>query len=267
MAIVIYLELEILNLEFMFGSKKQVALVTGASRGIGRACALELARLGARVVVNYRQSEEQAYGVVEEIKKMGSEAVAIQADVAQKTECQKLVTEAIKQYQKIDILVNNAALHGEQEITELDDALWQKLITNNLESIYWLSVFVGLKMREAGSGVIVNLSSIAADFPRPANIIYATTKGAIRTLTRGLAVALAPQVRVNAVSPGRIETDMSPMSDEVKRQMVQESNLRKRIGQPEDIAKIVAFLASDESDWINGQTIRVDGGSSVLAKV
>ena len=127
-----------------------------------------------------------------------------------------------------------------------------------------MSVLAGKAMKEHGSGVIVNIGSVAGMFPRNTNTAYAVSKGAVWTLTRALAIALAPQVRVNAVAPGRIETDMSPMDSPQRRQLVSQENLRQRIGQPKDIARVVAFLASDEADWITGQTIVADGGSSLI---
>lgn len=244
--------------------QNRVTVVTGASRGIGRACALELAKLGAKVAVNYYHSNARAEEIVKTIKEEQREAISIKADVSQKQECQKLVDQTLEKFGRIDILVNNAGVHTESLIDKIDEAGWNQMMDTNAKSIYMMSVLVGKVMRQQGQGVIVNIGSVAGMFPRNTNTTYAVSKGAVWTLTRALAIALAPQVRVNAVAPGRIETDMSPIDSPQKHRLASQENLHQRIGQPEDIARVVAFLASDEAGWITGQTIIADGGSSLI---
>ncbi|MEK9165805.1 MAG: 3-oxoacyl-ACP reductase family protein [Patescibacteria group bacterium] len=244
--------------------KDKIAIITGGSRGIGRACALELAKAGVKAGLNYHQSQKEAQELVDLIQQSGGEAIAIQADVSQKQDCQKLVDQTLEKFGRIDILVNNAGKHTESLIDKIDETSWNQMMDTNAKSIYMMSVLAGKVMKKRGSGVIINIGSVAGMFPRNTNTAYAVSKGAVWTLTRALAIALAPQVRVNAVAPGRIETDMSPMDSPQRRQLVSQENLRQRIGQPKDIARVVAFLASDEADWITGQTIVADGGSSLI---
>jgi len=248
----------------MISLKDKVALVTGASKGIGRACALQLAERGAKLIINFRHSGERADEVVQMIQNKGGEVLTVQADVSQKRDCQKLVTQTLERFGQIDILINNAGVHVESSIDEVDEGGWNRVMDTNAKGIYMLSVLAGKSMREQGRGVIINIGSVAGWFPRSVNTVYAVSKGAVWTLTRALAISLAPQVRVNSVAPGIIETDMTSLDDLERRNIVQESNLRKRIGQPADIAKTVAFLVSDDADWITGQTIIADGGSSLV---
>ena len=244
--------------------KNKVALITGASRGIGRACALKFGSEGAKVVVNYHDSLTQAQEVVREIEHGGGEAVAVQGDVSKRQDCEQLVEKTVEKFGRIDILVNNAGIHRESPIDMINEEAWDDVMACNVKGIYMLSVLAGNQMKKQGKGVIVNIGSVAGIFPRDVNTAYAVSKGAVWSLTRALAISLAPEIRVNAVAPGVIETDMSPLCDPAKREKVARSNLRRRIGQPEDIARIVAFLASDEADWITGQTVVADGGSSLV---
>jgi 3-oxoacyl-[acyl-carrier protein] reductase len=243
--------------------KNRIAIVTGASRGIGRACALELASNGAKVIINYHYSKDKAEDVVGEVRSSKGEAMAVQADVSQKQDCQKLINQTLEKFGRIDILVNNAGAHIESSIDKIDEAGWNQMIDTNVKSVYMMSVLAGKIMRQQCRGVIVNIGSVAGWFPRKVNTAYATSKGAVWTLTRALAIALGPEIRVNAVAPGLIATDMVQL-DDTKRSAVSQLNLRKRVGKPKDIARVVAFLASDQADWITGQSIVVDGGSSLL---
>lgn len=248
----------------MGSDNKKVVLVTGASRGIGRAIALLLAERGTQVVVNYLDEKDKADAVVKEIMDKGGEAIAVQADVSKRADCEQLVEKTVAQFGKIDILVNNAGIHRESPIETIDEEAWEDIMACNVKGAYMLSVLAGKQMKKQGKGVIVNIGSVAGIFPREVNTVYATSKGAIWSLTRAFALSLAPEVRVNSVAPGRIETDMSPIDDSDKYAIVIKSNLRRRIGKPEDIARAVAFLVSDEADWITGQTITADGGSSLV---
>ena len=242
----------------------QVSIITGASRGIGRAIALLMAERGARVVVNYFEEEGKAKIVVNEIMRKGGDAIMAQGDVSNRADCEQLVEKTLACFGRIDVLVNNAGIHRESPIDTVDEQAWEQIMGTNVKGMYMLSVVAGKQMKKQGRGVIVNFGSVAAVFPRDVNTAYAASKGAVWSLTRALALSLAPEVRVNAVAPGIIETDMSPLRDSIKREKVSQSNLRRRIGQPEDIARIVAFLASDEADWITGQTVVADGGSLLV---
>ncbi len=244
----------------MFFLKDKVALVTGASRGIGRAIALLLAERGARVVANYFDGKDKAKTVVNEIIGNGGEAIAFQADVSKRADCEQLVEKTVEKFGRIDILVNNAGVHEEQPIDEVSEENWERLMNVNAKSVYMMSVYAGRAMRRYGKGAIVNIGSVAKEYPRPLNFIYAASKGAVSGLTRAFAISFAPEIRVNAVAPARIKTEMSPTKDAEHAKRIAESNLRNRDGEPEDIANIVAFLASDEADWLTGETILADGG-------
>lgn len=248
----------------MFDFTNKVSITTGASRGIGRAIAVLLAERGARAVINYLDEEDKAETVVNEIVGKGGKAIAVQGDVSKRADCEQLVEKTLAHFGRIDILVNNAGIHRESPIDTIDDIGWEEIMACNVKGIYMLSILAGKQMKKQGKGAVINIGSVAGVFPREVNTAYAASKGAVWSLTRALAVSLAPEVRVNAVAPGKIETAMSHMCDLKTREIVAASNLRCRIGQPEDIAQIVAFLVSDEADWITGQTIIADGGSSLM---
>jgi 3-oxoacyl-[acyl-carrier protein] reductase len=241
--------------------KGRVALVTGSSRGIGRAIALTFAREGADVVVNYLRSEEKARHVVSEIESLGRKAIAVNADVSKIDEVQKMVNECIKQFGKVDILVNNAADFSVMEFSlkNPDWQGWERMVNVNVKGMLICSQVASKYMVKQKNGVIIN---IVADWAG-GGLCYMLTKSAGIPLTRGLARALAPYIRVNAICPGSIDTGwISALSEEKKRKLREKIPL-KRWGQPEDIAKVAVFLASEESTFINGAVIVVDGGDSI----
>lgn len=248
----------------MLNLESQIALITGSSRGIGRAIALLLAERGACVAVNYLDEKDKAEAVINEIVGKGGEAIAVQGDVSQRRDCEQLVEKTLACFGRIDILVNNAGIHRESLIDTVDEEGWEEIMACNVKGMYMLSVLAGKQMKKQGKGSIINIGSVAGVFPRGVNTAYAASKGAVWSLTRALAISLAPEVRVNAVAPGIIETDMSPIDSEEKRRRVAGGNLRHRVGQPEDIARVVAFLASDQADWITGQTVMAEGGASLI---
>jgi 3-oxoacyl-[acyl-carrier protein] reductase len=241
--------------------KDKIALVTGSSRGIGRAIALAFAREGANVVVNYLRSEEKARQVVLEIESLGRKAIAVKADVSKINEVQEMVDDCIKQFGRLDILVNNAADFSVMEFSleNPDWKGWDRMVNVNVKGMLICSQIASRYMLKQKSGVIIN---IVADWAG-GGVCYMLTKSAGIPLTRGLARALAPHVRVNAIRPGSIDTGwISALSEEGKEKL-KEKILLKRWGQPEDIAKVAVFLASEESAFINGAIIVVDGGESI----
>lgn len=241
--------------------KGKVALVTGSSRGIGRSIALAFAREGADIVVNYLRSKEEAKHVVSEIESFGRKAIAVRADVSKISEVQQMVKECIKHFGGLDILVNNAG-----DFSVMDFSLenpdwqgWERMVDVNIKGILICSQVASRYMLKQRGGVIIN---IVADWAG-GGLSYMLTKSAGIPLTRGLARALAPCIRVNAICPGSIDTGwISALSEEEKRKL-KEKILLKRWGQPEDIAKVAVFLASEESAFINGAVIVVDGGESI----
>jgi len=239
----------------------KVAIVTGSSRGIGRAIALAFAKEGADVVVNYVRHEDRAKEVASKITEMGRKAVIVRADVSNIKDVQRMVETTLKKFGKIDILVNNAADFSVMEfsLSEPDWSGWDRMMAVNTKGMLICSQTVSRHMLNQKSGNIIN---IVADWAG-GGLCYMLTKAAGIPLTKGLARALAPHVRVNAIRPGSIDTGwISALPDEEKRKLREKIPL-KRWGLPEDVAKVAVFLASDEADFITGATIVVDGGESI----
>jgi 3-oxoacyl-[acyl-carrier protein] reductase len=239
----------------------QIALVTGASRGIGRAIALEFANEGANVLVNYLCQRERAEEVVREISEQGGEALAVQADVTDEADVRRMVQAALRKFGRIDILVPNAGVVHDQlaALMTLDE--WDTVIQTNLRGPFLCIREVLPQMMSQKSGCIVNISSIAADHAGRGHVNYVAAKGGINAMTRSLAVELARKgIRVNAVSPGMILTDMSErVRNLAKDDIIKQIPLR-RFGDPYDVARAVIFLASEEAGYITGEILHVTGG-------
>ena len=243
----------------------KVAVVTGASKGIGAGIAKELATAGAAVVVNYASSKAGAERVVAEIKEIGGTAIAVQGDVSKVSDVRRLFAETRKALGRLDVLVNNAGVyHVSQPLEEVTEAEYRwHFDTNVLGPL--LATQEAVKHFGPSGGTVINIGSIASTKPAAALVVYSATKGALDTMTRVLAVELAPKnIRVNSVNPGYVLTEGSeaagfdPASDASK-QMVARTALG-RPGRPDDIARIVAFLASDQSGWLTGERIEASGG-------
>ena len=241
-----------------------VALVTGASSGIGRATAEALAREGARVGVNYHKNQKGAEQAVEIIRKAGGEALAIRADVTRADEVQTLVTAVRKQWGRIDILVNNAGdMIARQTLADMTEKYWDEIMNLNLKSAFFLTKAVWEEMAARKSGSIINVSSIAArNGGGLGSAAYAAAKGGLLTYTKGLAKELAPHgIRVNAVAPGVIATPFHERlsSAEMMQKLVAGIPLG-RAGTSEEIADVIVFLASPAARYITGETVEVNGG-------
>lgn len=238
----------------------KVAIVTGSSRGIGKAIALEFARNGAKVVVNYFKSKEEAEKVVDEIKKTGEDAIAIMADVSDEMQVKKLFEEAVKKFGRMDILVNNAGVYIHNEASEFDEKNWSETLDTNLKSVMLCTKEAVHEMKKQKSGTIVNIASTWGIINYGGAPAYGASKAGIVFLTKRFAKEFGPNIRVNAIAPGMIDTDMTAGdSEEHIKQYSSEATL-KRIGKPEEIAKAVLFLASDDSSYITGEVIIADGG-------
>jgi 3-oxoacyl-[acyl-carrier protein] reductase len=240
----------------------RVALVTGASSGIGRAIALHLADQGARVAVNHKDAPEAAEAVVAEIRRLGGEAAAIAADVTDRDAVQALVAGAERELGPVDVLVNNVGgLIERRPFAQLDDALWDRIQDLNLKSAYMCAQAVLPGMLARKHGQIVNISSIAAETGAPdGSIPYAAAKAGLNALTVGLARELAPHgIRVNAVSPGLIATPFHAGNERGFSQRIAAIPLG-RIGEPEEVARVVGYLLSDAAAFITGQVWTVAGG-------
>lgn len=246
--------------------KEQGALVTGGSRGIGRAIVKALAAEGAKVAFVYRGSQEAADSLVAEVAQQGGTALALQADVAKLDEAQRCAERAEKEFGRIDILVNNAGIIRDDLFVRLEPDAWNSVLETNLGGAYNFCRAIAYTLMKQRRGRIINISSIAAEHSNPGQCNYAASKGAINAFTRALAVELASRnVTVNAVAPGFIETDMSAAVRNKAGDMIKKIIPMRRLGQPEDIARVVVFLAGPDSAYITGQVLTVDGGLSLGA--
>ena len=241
--------------------KGRVALVTGASRGIGRAIALKLARHGAAVIVNYRGSHQSAQEVVREIEAFGGEAVALGADVSNGEEVKKMIAEIKERFGRLDILVNNAGINEDSLLLRMKSEGWEKVINTNLTGTFNCTREALKLILKSDSGSIINISSVVGQIGNAGQCNYAAAKAGIIGFTRSLAREMAGRnVRVNAVAPGFIDTDMTAkLSQEVREKLLAQIPMGK-LGSPEDVANAVLFLAQPSSGYITGQTINVDGG-------
>src|SRR5690625_4964716 len=237
------------------------ALVTGASRGIGRAIALELAQHGANVAVNYAGSEEKAQSVVNEIKKLGRTSFKVQADVANESDVKTMVKQTIDTFGSLDILINNAGITSDNLLMRMKEEEFDQVINTNLKGVFLCMKAVTRSMMRQRSGKIVNVASIVGVSGNPGQANYVAAKAGVIGMTKSIAQELASRnIHVNAVAPGFISTDMTDaLSDEQREQMLSMIPLA-RLGEPEDVAKVVRFLASDDASYLTGQTIHVDGG-------
>ncbi|MDJ0986695.1 MAG: SDR family oxidoreductase [Desulfobacterales bacterium] len=238
----------------------KIAIVTGASRGIGRALALRLGHDGAAVAINYVNNAAGAEEVKAEIKTAGGDAIALQADVSKPADIQRLFDQAIEHFGRFDILVNNAGIRISKDVADIDEAEYDQLFAINVKGTFFACQQAARRLSEGGR--IINISSAVTRMMLPGYSIYAASKGAVDQITRVLAKELGERkITVNAVAPGPVDTELfrDGKSDEQIQQMAQMAALG-RIGQVEDIADAVAFLASDNARWITGQCIHVNGG-------
>lgn len=239
----------------------KVALVTGASRGIGREVAIKLAEAGATIVVNYAGNAEKAEEVVKMIKENGGQAASWQCNVADAEAVQNMVKEVISTFGRLDILVNNAGMTRDTLIMRMKEEDWDQVINTNLKGVFNTTKAVTRQMMKQKGGRIINMASVVGLIGNAGQANYVASKAGVIGLTKSTARELAPRnITVNAVAPGFIETDMTGgLPEDVQSAMLSQIPLG-RMGQPEDIASVVKFLASDESRYMTGQVLCVDGG-------
>ena len=239
----------------------KVALITGASRGIGKQVAITLAKEGYDIIINYRSENDDLVNLKNEIEKNNVKYLAIKGDVSSFEDCEKIVKEAIKEFGKIDVLVNNAGITNDMLLLRMKEEDFRKVIDVNLVGTFNMTKNVVQYMMKAKSGRIINLASVVGISGNAGQANYAASKAGIIGFTKSLAKELASRnILVNAVAPGFIETDMTNvLKDEVKEQIANTIPL-KRQGTPEEVANVIKFLASDDSSYITGQVINIDGG-------
>lgn len=250
----------------MSSLKGKVAVVTGASKGIGAAIAKRLAANGARVVVNYASSRQGAENVVAEIAKAGGEAIAVGGSVANEADIDQLFAETTKAFGRLDILVNNAGVYGFAPLEQVTAADYKRHYDTNVLGLL-LTTKAALPHFPPEGGSVVNISSVVSTLAPAAASVYSSTKGAVDTITKSLAKELGPRkIRVNAINPGLVITEGTQsagiVNSDFERRAIAETPLG-RAGQPDDIAAPVAFLASDDARWITGETIFVSGGAAI----
>lgn len=247
--------------------ENKIALVTGSSRGVGRAVALGFADEGANVVVNYTSNEKAANEVVDAIEQKGCKALALKADIAKKEEVDKLVEQAVKTFGRIDILVNNAGFTRPSMMLKMTEEQWDQVVDIHLKGVFLCSQAVGKHMKEQKSGKIINVTSVAGLVGTVGQVNYSAAKGGIISLTKSMARELARYgVCVNVISLGIVATDMTEKirTDEKLKEIYMNRILLKRFAEPDDISPAFAFLASDESSYITGQLLCVDGGYGMI---
>jgi 3-oxoacyl-[acyl-carrier protein] reductase len=243
----------------------KVAIVTGASKGIGAAIAQAYAAEGAAVVVNYATSKAGADRVTSEIAKKGGKSIAVQGDMSKPEDIKRLFAEARTAFGRVDVLVNNAGVYEFLPLEQVTPEHFHKQFNLNVLGLILASQEAARQFGDAG-GVIINISSIAATAAPPQTVVYSATKGAVDTATKVLAKELGPRkIRVNALNPGMIDTEgvrSAGIDESDFRRQVEEQTPLGRIGQPQDIAPVAVFLASDDSGWVTGETIHVSGGNA-----
>lgn len=241
--------------------KGKCALVTGSSRGIGKAIALKLASLGANLVLNYRSSESEALEVEKQVKDMGVDAISIKGDISNLMDVENLVSSAKEKFGSIDIMVNNAGITKDALILRMKEEDFDTVIDVNLKGVFnCLKTITPIMVRQR-HGKIINLSSVVGISGNAGQVNYSASKAGVIGMTKSLAKEVGSRgINVNAVAPGFIETDMTGVLGEKYKDEIKRNIPLKKLGNPEDVANVVAFLASKDSDYITGQVIHVDGG-------
>ncbi|MDD3414669.1 MAG: 3-oxoacyl-[acyl-carrier-protein] reductase [Lachnospiraceae bacterium] len=244
--------------------KGKVALVTGASRGIGRQIAITLAKNGAFVIANYNGSQDMAEQVVKEIIANGGSAVAKRCDVSDYVACGEMITDLIKEYGRIDILVNNAGITRDNLLMKMSETEFDDVLRINLKGVFNTVKHLSRQMLKQRSGKIINISSVSGVIGNAGQANYCASKAGVIGLTKSVARELGSRgINVNAVAPGFIETDMTDSLPDSVKEAMKEQTLLKRTGTTEEVAQVVSFLASSAADYITGQVISVDGGMAL----
>ena len=245
-------------------SERKAAIVTGASRGIGRAAALRLAKMGMNIVFTYNSGIEAAEETKALCEAEGVEVLAVQADVSSSENCDQLVEQTMDAFGRVDVLVNNAGITRDGLIIRMTDEQFDQVIDTNLKGAFYMMRAVSKQMMKQRSGRIINISSVVGVMGNAGQVNYAASKAGVIGMTKSLARELASRkVTVNAIAPGMIETDMTAVMSEKAKEAMKDAIPAGEMGKPEDIAGTIAFLAGEDSRYITGQVICVDGGMAI----
>jgi len=241
--------------------RDRVALVTGASRGLGRAIAVKLASRGARIAVNYLSSDEKAEETAREIRRLGSEALLVKADVGDEAAVKGMIAGILDRWERLDILVNNAGVVRDKMLLRMSSRDWDRVMDTNLRGAFHCTKHALLPMMDRLWGRIINISSLGGSTGNPGQANYSAAKGGLNAFTRSVAREVGPRnITVNAVAPGFITTDMTEKLPEETKRMILDRIPLHRFGKPEDVAELVAFLAGEGAGYITAQIISIDGG-------
>ena len=246
--------------------KDKVAVITGSSRGIGAAIALKLAKEGANIVLNYHSDSSKKYvdELIEKIEEYNQEVIAVQADVSKLDEAKKLIDKALNKFSKIDILVNNAGINSDNLLLRMSEDEWDKVMNVNLKGVFNCTKAAIKSMMKNRQGKIINLTSVVGIRGNAGQANYSASKAGVIGFTKSIARELAGRnITANAVAPGFITTDMTDDIPEKSKKELKDEIPLSRLGNGEDVAELVSFLASDRSDYITGQVINVDGGMAM----
>lgn len=236
--------------------QNKVALITGGAVRVGRALALSLAQQGVNIGLHYHKSKEKAQQVCDEIRSYGASAILLQGNFTKISDIERVVNQCHEHFKKIDILINNAAVYYRTPFGETTESQWDELFNINLKAPFFCAQFVSRYMKQQKSGNIINIADVAGIDPWSGFIPYSASKAGLISITKGMAKALAPHIRVNAIAPGTVI--MREEATEEERKVIEQRTLLKRIGNPEDIVKTVLFIL--ECDYLTGAVIAVDGG-------
>ncbi|HYB84470.1 MAG TPA: 3-oxoacyl-ACP reductase family protein [archaeon] len=242
--------------------KDRVAIITGASRGIGRSIAQAFAQEGAKVVINYNNNETKASELAKEIEKQGGHAICVKADVSNPGDVKRLVSKTLDTYRRVDTLVNNAGVMYPEDFLSTSEEVWDRTIDVNLKGAYLCSKEVAPIMIKQKKGKIINISSNSGLY-HPSSmryVEYVTSKAGMNGMTKAMALRLGPYITVNAICPGYIQTEMVAHNDPATEKMLLDETALKRFGRPDEVANAAVFLASDEADFITGELLIVAGG-------